>query len=96
VVFPDAQVKIYLDASLVCRAERRQKELASAGTTLTVKQLENEIEARDKFDSSREHSPLCIPEGAVTVDTTSLTIDQQIDRVVGEVRLREGAGEGQS
>jgi cytidylate kinase len=96
VVFPDAQVKIYLDASLVRRAERRQKEIASAGITLTVEQLESEIKARDKFDSSREHSPLCIPEGAVTVDTTSLTIDQQVDRVVEEVRLRERAGEGRS
>ena len=92
VVFPGAEVKIYLDASLHCRAERRQRELARAGTTLPVDQLERELAARDKFDSSREISPLCVPRGAVTVDTTGLTIDQQVDRVIEEVRRSETAG----
>lgn len=93
VVFPDAQVKIYLDAALPERADRRRKELESAGTTMAVEQLEQEMGARDKYDSSREHSPLCVPDGAVTIDTTSLTIDQQVERVVEEVRRRQRVGE---
>ena len=96
VVFPDAEVKIYLDAELSERARRRSRELEAAGTATKVDELERELAARDKYDSSREHSPLCVPKGAVIVDTTGLTIDQQVQRVVDEVKRRQSMGERRS
>lgn len=90
VVFPHAEVKIYLDASLKCRAVRRMKELRAAGTEVDLEQMKRDIASRDAYDSSREHSPLVIPEGAVIVDTTDMTIDEQVDRVVEEVRKQTG------
>jgi cytidylate kinase len=86
VVLPAAEVKIYLTASVHTRAERRQKELALAGVEIPVEEVERDLEARDAQDSSREHSPLCKPEGALEVDTTGLSIAEQIDAVVRAVR----------
>ncbi|MFC1800393.1 (d)CMP kinase [Candidatus Eisenbacteria bacterium] len=90
VVFKDAEVKIYLDASLACRAARRKKELEAAGTLVDFDNMEKDIESRDAYDSSREHSPLVIPEGSIIVDTTDMTIEDQVDRVIQEVKKRTG------
>jgi cytidylate kinase len=90
VVFPDADVKIYLDAGLKCRAIRRKKELETCGKTVGLDQMEEDLRSRDEYDSSREHSPLVVPEGAVIVDTTELTIEEQVDRVIAEVRKKTG------
>jgi cytidylate kinase len=90
VVFPEADVKIYLDAGLRCRALRRKRELAAQGKTVELGRLEEDIRSRDAYDSSRAHSPLVVPRGAVIVDTTSLTIEQQVDRVIEEVRKKTG------
>jgi cytidylate kinase len=90
VVFPDADVKIYLDAQLRCRAIRRQKDLEAAGMQAEVSEVEHDLGARDKYDSTREHSPLCIPEGSVIVDTTDITIEQQVERILEEARARSG------
>lgn len=92
VVFPDADVKIYLDAEIHCRAVRRQKDLEAAGTRAKVGEVERDLEARDKYDSTREHSPLCIPEGSIIVDTTNLTIDQQVERILVEARVKSAEG----
>jgi cytidylate kinase len=86
VVFPDAAVKIYLDAGLSCRAARRTKELEAAGTMVDQASIETEIRARDERDSTRENSPLVVPRGAVIIDSTNLTIEQQVGRVIEEVR----------
>jgi cytidylate kinase len=88
VVFPDAEVKIYLDADLACRAARRKKDLDAAGLKAVESEVEKDLSARDKYDSSRQHSPLCVPDGSVRVDTTNLTIDQQVDRVIDEVNRK--------
>jgi cytidylate kinase len=90
VVFKDAEIKIYLDASLGCRAARRKKELEAAGTAVDLEKMEKDIESRDVYDSSREHSPLVIPEGSVIVDTTEMTIDEQVEKVIQEVRKKTG------
>ncbi len=90
VVFPDAEVKIYLDADLGCRAIRRKKQLAAKGTTLPLEKIEQDIRTRDAYDSQREHSPLVVPQGAVIVDTTDLTIDEQVERVIGEAKRAAG------
>ena len=91
VVFPDADVKIYLEAGLDCRAVRRKKELEAAGMPVDLDRVRNDIRARDVFDSSREHSPLVVPDGAVIIDTTDLTIEKQVSRVLDEVRKKTGA-----
>jgi len=90
VVFKDAEVKIYLDASLACRAARRSKELEAAGTLVDLEKMEKDMESRDAYDSSREHSPLVIPEGSIIVDTTEMTIEDQVERVIEEVRKKTG------
>ncbi len=90
VVFKDAEIKIYLDASLGCRALRRKKELEAAGTAVDLEEMEKDIESRDIYDSSREHSPLIIPEGSIIVDTTEMTIEEQVKRVIQEVRKKTG------
>ena len=88
VVFPEAEVKIYLDADLTTRAERRKRELNGKGTPVELGKVERDIRSRDKSDSNRSHSPLVVPEGAVIVDTTHLTIEEQIEEVLREVRGR--------
>jgi cytidylate kinase len=88
VVFPDAEVKIYLDADLRTRAMRRKKELNGRGKRVELEKVERDIRSRDKSDSNRQHSPLVVPEGATIVDTTDLTIEEQIQEVLAEVRAR--------
>lgn len=81
VVFPQADLKLYLDASSAERAKRRQLELKVKGVEISLEQVKREIEERDERDRNRKTSPLCIPEGAIVVDTTHLTLPQ----VHGEV-----------
>jgi cytidylate kinase len=90
VVFPEADVKVYLVAQPRCRAMRRQRELAAGGREVDLAVIENEMTRRDTYDSDRRHSPLVVPEGAVTIDTTDLTIDQQVARVVGLAERMKG------
>ncbi|MHC4938612.1 MAG: (d)CMP kinase [Planctomycetota bacterium] len=78
VVFPEASLKIYLDASLAQRAERRHRDYPETA----AKQFAESIEKRDSADSSREDSPLVCPEDAIRIDTTKLTIEEVVDHVV--------------
>ena len=82
VVFPDADLKIYMDASVKERAKRRLLDLSNMGIESDLSEQEQDINRRDKFDSGREHSPLTIAEDAVVIDTTNLTIEKQVDRIV--------------
>jgi cytidylate kinase len=86
VVFPQADVKIYLDADVHCRALRRKKEWEGQGRSVSLESVEADIVARDAYDSGRNHSPLVVPDGAVTVDTTDLTIEEQVEMVIDQVR----------
>jgi len=81
-VLPDAEVKIYLTASIRERAERRWKELKAKGHETDMAALEAEIAERDKRDMEREVAPLRQAEDAVLVDTTGLSIDQVVDRIL--------------
>lgn len=88
VVFPDADFKIYLDASVHERAKRRFAELQSQNVDTTLESVENEIRTRDEKDTSREHSPLRPAEDALHVDTTGKSIDEVVDfivEIVGEL-----------
>jgi len=74
VVCPSAICKIYLTANIDERVKRREKQLFENSQPSSKKQIKNEIENRDKIDSSRADSPLVIPDGAVVIDTSNLTI----------------------
>ena len=86
VVLPGADVKVYLDASVRVRAQRRCNELRRAGVHEDVENVERDLARRDSFDASREESPLVRPVGAWHVDTSQLTIDEQVGRVVALAR----------
>lgn len=86
VVFPNAELKIFLTARPRVRAERRFRELIQRGEKTTVEEVEEAIERRDRLDSTREHSPLAQAEDAYLVDTSDLTIDEVVDCVMDRVR----------
>lgn len=89
VVFPDAEVKIYLTADLESRAGRRALELRARGEEADVAEVLREIERRDRRDSERKAAPLVRPEGSVEVDTSGLSIDAVIDRLAAVVSGRQ-------
>ncbi|MEW6050466.1 MAG: (d)CMP kinase [Candidatus Zixiibacteriota bacterium] len=82
VVFPHADIKVYLDASVETRAERRMLDLARMGITTTLDEQIADLKRRDAFDSGREHSPLQKAGDAFTIDTTDMTIDEQVANIV--------------
>ncbi|MGB9720386.1 MAG: (d)CMP kinase [bacterium] len=86
VVFPNAQVKIFMNADLSVRAERRRKELLQKGMNINLEESLNNLKYRDDYDSSRKHSPLKKADDAIEIDTTNLTIEQEIDLVEKIVR----------
>lgn len=81
-VLPDADTKIYLTASVEERARRRAKELQEKGEPCNIKAVEKDIEERDYRDMHRAQSPLVRVEDAVLVDSSDLTIDETIDRIL--------------
>ena len=81
-VLPNADVKIFLTASIEERARRRHKELTEKGYTIDMEQMKADIAARDKADSEREISPLVQAEDATLLDTTGLSIDEVVERIL--------------
>jgi cytidylate kinase len=88
VVFPQAEVKIFLTASVGERARRRRLELEGKGVAVPQEQMEKDIAARDDYDSSREVAPLKAADDAVIIDTTDMTIDQVVGKVAEIVAAR--------
>ena len=86
VVFPDADVKIYLDADLETRARRRAHELQERGIAASVEQVREDLERRDARDRSRADSPLRAADDATHVDTTGIDIERQIAAVLDVIR----------
>ncbi|RKX22516.1 MAG: (d)CMP kinase [Candidatus Zixiibacteriota bacterium] len=82
VVFPKADLKIYLDATVEERAQRRLLELSKKGVSTTLEEQKQDILRRDRYDSNREHSPLQKSKDAIMVDTTNLTIEGQVDHII--------------
>lgn len=82
VVFPDALVKVYMDCKLKERAKRRLWELEQKGIKTTLKEQLKDLTLRDNIDSKRKNSPLTKDKDAVLIDTTDLTIEQQVDEVI--------------
>ncbi|HEY5681526.1 MAG TPA: (d)CMP kinase [Pseudomonadales bacterium] len=88
VVFPEADLKVYLEASPEVRAERRYNQLKNKGLSVTFRALLASIRERDERDMRRAVSPLRPAQDAILVDSTELTIDQVLDRVLAEARTR--------
>jgi len=88
VVFPEADVKIYLDASAEERARRRAADPAHSGGAAGRAAVAEAIEARDRSDTTRTASPLTLAPDAVRIDTTDLSVQQVVDRVMRIVRAK--------
>ncbi|CCY74910.1 (d)CMP kinase [Brachyspira aalborgi] len=81
VVFPNADYKFYLEASLEERAKRRYKEELSKEVDISFEEVKESIKKRDKYDSNRKDSPLVVPENAIIIDTTNMTIDEVAEEI---------------
>ena len=88
VVFPEAEVKIYLDASPETRARRRFNELAPKDSTLTLEQTLADVMRRDRRDKERAVAPLRRADDAVFIDSTALPVDAVVDRILQEVNSK--------
>ncbi len=87
VVFPDADCKFYLDASIKERARRRYQELKEAGEKVSLKNLEQEIKIRDTHDKTRKVAPLKMAEDAIYIDTTKLSINEVVNKILNQVNF---------
>jgi cytidylate kinase len=98
VVFPDADVKIYLDADLETRAQRRTRELHSRGIAVTLEAVRDDLARRDDRDRTRADSPLKPADGARVVDTSGMELEEQVKAVLDLVTALpdcpEGPGKG--
>lgn len=81
-ILPDADVKIYLTASSLTRARRRYLEYQEKGEACDLAEIQKTIEERDQRDMTREISPLCQAEDAVLVDSSELTIDETVEKIL--------------
>lgn len=82
VVFTHAHLKIYLKATIEQRAQRRLIDLARMGTATTLQELKEDLERRDNYDSNRQHSPLTVAPDAIVIDTSNLTIEDQVEKII--------------
>lgn len=87
VVFPDATLKVFLTASPEVRAERRHQDLRERGIDASFEDVRQQQRQRDLQDTSREDSPLHVARGSVVVDTTGMTLDQVVTRLLSELGL---------
>lgn len=81
VVFPNAELKIYLDADVEERAKRRYNQNKCSGIDGDFDEILQEVKRRDYEDSHREVAPLCVPDGAVVIDSTNMTQAQVVDKI---------------
>lgn len=86
VVFPDADLKFFMVAGIDARAHRRGNELRTRGIPADIERLKNEIRDRDTLDSTRSESPLKKADDAIEVDTSEMTIEQQVAFVIETAR----------
>ncbi len=93
VVFPDAMLKIYLDADIEERAKRRHNQLKEKGINVSLRQVLEELAVRDVRDKERSVAPLRSAEDAIIIDTSKLRIEQVLDRILREARHRITATE---
>ena len=88
VVFPHADVKIFLTAELDERVKRRAKEFGEKGIEITLNEIKDNINHRDDIDSTRTVSPLKKAEDAIEIDTSKVTIEEQVNLIINEIKKR--------
>lgn len=88
VVFPDAEVKIYLTADVTERAKRRLIDLNAKGLGITLEEVIEDIKKRDEADINKPISPLIKTEDAVEVDTTNMTKDEVVNHILGIIKMK--------
>ena len=86
VVFPEADVKIFMTASIDTRSERRMKEYHEKGTTISLEDVKENLLSRDEIDSQRDVSPLIRASDAVEVDTSKVSIPEQVNIILEEIK----------
>lgn len=89
VVFPKAELKIFMTADNAVRVERRFKELFLKNPNVTIEEVKNNLEMRDYIDSHREISPLRQAEDAVVIDNTNLTMEEQLQQAIHLVKTKK-------
>ena len=87
-VFPSAEAKFFLDADVSTRAGRRQRDLTGAGRPAQLERTKQEIETRDERDRSRAIAPLVPAADAEVIDSSSLTVEQVLDRMMGKITAK--------
>lgn len=90
VIFPSADAKLFITASVDERAERRYRELMLKGYDAEIQDIKSQIEKRDYIDSTREDSPLVAAHDAVIIDTTGKNIEEVLDEVVSVIKSKGG------
>ncbi len=93
-VFPDAELKFYLDADVKVRAARRYEELRAKGEATTVEEVQTQLIDRDQRDSTREIAPLRCAEDAIVINSSNLSVAQVVERLIRKIhkRFRQGSG----
>ncbi len=93
-VFPDAELKFYLDADVKVRAARRYEELRFKDEATTLEEVQAQLIDRDRRDSTREIAPLRCAEDAIVIDSSNLSVAQVVERLIREIhkRFRQGSG----
>lgn len=87
-VFPNAELKFYMDASIEERSQRRYKEMMDKDSTITLKDVEENLANRDYQDKNRGTDPLEMAEDAILIDTTGLTFEEQTSEIIEIIRNR--------
>ena len=89
VVFPNAEFKFYLDADFKVRLKRRYQEFLNKNINISIEELEEDLKRRDEADKKRKIGALKLVEDALYIDTTNLTIDQVIDKIISYINARD-------
>lgn len=89
VVFPNADFKFYIDASIEERAKRRYKEELEKGKDISFNEVIESIKKRDRYDSNREDSPLIVPKNAIIINTTNMTINEVVEKITDIILNKE-------
>ncbi|HKJ80853.1 MAG TPA: (d)CMP kinase [Ignavibacteriaceae bacterium] len=87
VVFPNADIKVFLTASIEQRAKRRVEEYEEKGTSVSIEEVRKNLQQRDKIDSTRSISPLTKSPDAIEIDTSKVTIKEQVELILNQVKL---------
>ena len=86
-VLQNAEYKLYLDCSVKVRAQRRFLDEIRKGTNITIEEIEAQLELRDKLDKERDIAPLAIPENAIIIDSSNLTIEEVTEKVLSFIKI---------